>query len=110
MATTRRSPRLVSPLVGVEEAIEEFRAGRPVIIADNEDRENEGDVCIPAQFCDADMINFMAKHARGLICVAMTGERLDDLRLGPMTGRNTSPLGTAFTVTVEARTGVTTGI
>jgi 3,4-dihydroxy 2-butanone 4-phosphate synthase/GTP cyclohydrolase II len=110
MATTRRSPRTAGPIVSVEEAIEEFRAGRPVIIADNEDRENEGDVCIPAQFCDSDTINFMARHARGLICVAMTGERLDELQLGPMTGRNTSPLGTAFTVTVEARTGVTTGI
>jgi 3,4-dihydroxy 2-butanone 4-phosphate synthase/GTP cyclohydrolase II len=110
MATTRRNPTPAGPLVGVEEAIEEFRAGRPIIIADNEDRENEGDVCVPAQFCDADTINFMAKHARGLICVAMTAERLDELQLPPMTGRNTSPLGTAFTISVEARSGVTTGI
>ncbi len=96
--------------VTVAEAIEEFRAGRPVIIVDNKDRENEGDVCIPAQFCTADSINFMAKHARGLICIAMTGERLDQLELHPMVGQNTAPLGTAFTVSVEARTGVTTGI
>jgi 3,4-dihydroxy 2-butanone 4-phosphate synthase/GTP cyclohydrolase II len=98
------------PIVSVEEAVEEFRAGRPIIIVDNEDRENEGDVCIPAQYCTADTINFMAKYARGLICVAMTGERLDELKLPLMTGQNTSPLGTAFTITVEARTGVTTGI
>jgi len=96
--------------VSVEEAIEEFRAGRPVIIVDNEDRENEGDVCIAAEFCTPETINFMAKNARGLICVAMTGERLDELELPLMTGQNTSPLGTAFTVTVEARHGVTTGI
>ena len=96
--------------VSVEEAIEEFRAGRPIIIVDNEDRENEGDVCIAAEFCTPDVINFMAKHARGLICVAMTGERLDHLELPLMTRANTSPLGTAFTVSVEAREGVTTGI
>jgi 3,4-dihydroxy 2-butanone 4-phosphate synthase/GTP cyclohydrolase II len=110
MATTRRRAGSSEPIVGVEEAAEEFRAGRPVIIVDNEDRENEGDVCIPAQYCTADTINFMAKYARGLICVAMTGERLDELKLPLMTGQNTSPLGTAFTITVEARTGVTTGI
>ena len=96
--------------VSVEEAIEEFRAGRPVIIVDNEDRENEGDICIAAEFCTPDVINFMATHARGLICVAMTGDRLDQLELPLMTGANTSPLGTAFTVSVEAREGVTTGI
>ena len=94
----------------IEDAIEEFREGRPVIIVDDKDRENEGDVCIPAEFCTPDAINFMATHARGLICVAMTGERLDELHLPPMTGRNTAPLGTAFTVSVEAREGVTTGI
>lgn len=99
-----------SGTVTVEEAIEEFRAGRPIIIVDNEDRENEGDVCIAAEFCTPDAINFMAKHARGLICVAMTADRLDELELPLMTGANTSPLGTAFTVSVEARHGVTTGI
>src|SRR2546428_11136758 len=95
--------------VSVEEAIEEFRAGHPVIILDNKDRENEGDVCIPAEFCTADTINFMSRYARGLICVAMTGERLDQLKIPLMVGQNTAPLGTAFTISVEARTGVTTG-
>ena len=97
-------------LATIEEGIAEFRAGHPVIIVDNENRENEGDVCIPAEFCTAAMINFMAMHARGLICIAMTGERLDHLKLSPMARDNTAPLGTAFTVSVEAREGVTTGI
>ena len=110
MATTKKEPGLERGLVSVEEAMEEFRQGRPVIIIDDKDRENEGDVCIPADACTAEMINFMATHARGLICVAMTGERLDALGLPLMTGRNNSPLGTAFTVSVEAREGVTTGI
>ncbi|MFA7297848.1 MAG: bifunctional 3,4-dihydroxy-2-butanone-4-phosphate synthase/GTP cyclohydrolase II [Dehalococcoidia bacterium] len=110
MARATTTATRSSGTVSVEEAIEEFRAGRPVIIVDNEDRENEGDVCIAAEFCTPDVINFMAKHARGLICVAMTGDRLDHLELPLMTGANTSPLGTAFTVTVEAREGVTTGI
>ena len=94
----------------VPEAIEEFRLGRPLIVVDDEDRENEGDVCYPADAVDAEAINFMATHARGLICMAMTGERLDALGLPPMTSRNTAPLGTAFTVSVEAASGVTTGI
>ena len=97
-------------VVDVPEAIEEFRLGRPLIIVDDEDRENEGDVCYPADAVDAEAINFMATHARGLICIAMTGERLDALGVPPMTARNTAPLGTAFTVSVEAATGVTTGI
>lgn len=108
--TPARAVSRATGTVSVEEAIEEFRAGRPVIIVDNEDRENEGDVCIAADFCTPETINFMAKNARGLICVAMTGERLDELELPLMTGQNTSPLGTAFTMTVEARNGVTTGI
>jgi 3,4-dihydroxy 2-butanone 4-phosphate synthase/GTP cyclohydrolase II len=111
MATRARAvPSRSSGTVSAEEAIEEFRAGRPIIIVDNEDRENEGDVCIAAEFCTPDVINFMARHARGLICVAMTGDRLDELELPLMTGANTSPLGTAFTISVEARSGVTTGI
>ena len=97
-------------VVEVPEAIEEFRLGRPIIIVDDEDRENEGDVCYPADVVDADAINFMAVHARGLICMAMTGERLDALGIPQMTSDNTAPLGTAFTVSVEAATGVTTGI
>ena len=96
----------------VEEAIEEFRAGRPVIITDDEDRENEGDVCIPAQFVTPESINFMATHARGLICIAMTGKQLDELGIQLMVAENnnSAPLGTAFTVSVEAKSGVTTGI
>ena len=97
-------------VVEVPEAIEEFRRGRPIIIVDDEDRENEGDVCYPADVVDAGAINFMAMHARGLICMAMTGERLDALGIPQMTSDNTAPLGTAFTVSVEAATGVTTGI
>ena len=96
----------------VEEAIQEFAQGRPLIITDDEDRENEGDLALPAQFATSDTINFMATHGRGLICIAMSGERLDRLGLHLMVdqGQNTAPLGTAFTVSVEARTGVTTGI
>jgi 3,4-dihydroxy 2-butanone 4-phosphate synthase/GTP cyclohydrolase II len=97
-------------MASVEEAIEEFRQGRMMIIIDDKDRENEGDVCVPADACTAEMINFMATRARGLICVPMQGDRLDALGLPPMAGRNTAPLGTAFTVSVEAREGVTTGI
>ena len=106
VSASRRDPLLLD----VEAAIEEFRAGRPLIIVDDEGRENEGDVCIPAEACDAHWINFMALHARGLICVAMTGERLDALRIPQMVDANTAPLGTAFTVSVEAREGVSTGI
>lgn len=96
-------------IVSVSKAIEEFRAGRPVIIADDEGRENEGDLCIPAQFITSEIIAFMTRHARGLICIAMTAERLDTLGIPLMTGLNTSPLAKGFTVTVEARDGVTTG-
>ena len=108
MATHRRKRSPV--VIGVEEAVEDFRNGRMLIIVDDENRENEGDVCVPAQFCTPEIVNFMATHARGLICVPMTGERLDALRLPQMTRRNTSPLGTAFTISVEAAEGVTTGI
>jgi len=94
----------------IEEAIKEYRQGRFVIIVDDEGRENEGDLTLPAQFVDADAINFMARYGRGLICVAMCAERLDELRLPLMVGRNDSHFGTAFTVSVEARRGVTTGI
>jgi 3,4-dihydroxy 2-butanone 4-phosphate synthase/GTP cyclohydrolase II len=99
-----------SPIISVVEAINEFREGRPLLIVDNPDRENEGDLCLPAQFVTPETINVMARHARGLICVAMTGQRLDELQIPMMTSDNTSPAGTAFTVSVEAREGVTTGI
>ena len=97
-------------LDSVEEAIEEYQSGRFVIIVDDESRENEGDLTLPAQFVDADAINFMARYGRGLICVAMCAERLDELRIPLMVGRNDSHFGTGFTVSVEARCGVTTGI
>jgi 3,4-dihydroxy 2-butanone 4-phosphate synthase/GTP cyclohydrolase II len=94
----------------IEEIIEDARNGRPYILVDAEDRENEGDVIIPAQFATPDQINFMAKHARGLICLSITTERARQLRLPPMAIENQSGHGTAFTVSVEAREGVTTGI
>jgi 3,4-dihydroxy 2-butanone 4-phosphate synthase/GTP cyclohydrolase II len=99
-----------TPISPIEDIIEDARNGRPYILVDAEDRENEGDVIIPAQFATPDQINFMAKHARGLICLAITGERARQLRLPPMTLENQSGHGTAFTVSIEAREGVTTGI
>ena len=81
-----------------------------VVVCDDEDRENEGDLTMAAQFATPEAINFMAKHARGLICLALTGERCDELGLNLMAAKNEAPLQTAFTVSVEAREGVTTGI
>ncbi len=97
-------------LATVEEAIEEYRKGRFVIIIDNEERENEGDLTLPAQFIDAEAINYMAKYARGLICISMTAERIDRLGIPMMVGRNDAHFGTPFTVTVEAGTGISTGV
>jgi 3,4-dihydroxy 2-butanone 4-phosphate synthase/GTP cyclohydrolase II len=94
----------------VEEAIEDIRRGKFVVVVDAADRENEGDLTIAAQFATPEAINFMATHARGLICLCLTEERCDELRLQPMTERNETPFGTAFTVSVEAREGITTGI
>ena len=96
----------------VEEAIDEVRLGRMVIVADDEDRENEGYLVMAAAMVTPDHVNFMSKHGRGLICVALTPERADELELPPMTERNTDPQGTAFTIAVDAqeRFGVTTGI
>lgn len=105
---TERDPVLAT----VPEAIEEYRRGKFVIITDDEDRENEGDLCIAAQFVTPDHINFMAKYGRGLICCSLTEERCEELQLPLMVDQraNTSGFGTPFTVSVEARTGVTTGI
>jgi 3,4-dihydroxy 2-butanone 4-phosphate synthase/GTP cyclohydrolase II len=97
-------------LSSIDELIEDARNGRMFILADDEDRENEGDLVIPAQMADAAAINFMAKHGRGLICLAMTGEQVDKLGLPMMASQNNSPHRTAFTVSIEAREGVTTGI
>ncbi|HXU23625.1 MAG TPA: bifunctional 3,4-dihydroxy-2-butanone-4-phosphate synthase/GTP cyclohydrolase II [Tepidiformaceae bacterium] len=99
-----------SVMATVPEAIEEYRRGKFVIITDDEDRENEGDLVMAAQFVTPDAINFMAKYGRGLICIPLTEQRVADLRLPMMSEQNTSGFGTPFTVSVEARTGVTTGI
>jgi len=98
------------PLAEIEDAVADFRDGRFVIIVDDENRENEGDLTIAAERVTPEAINFMARHGRGLICLAITGRRLDELHIPMMVQENTSPLGTAFTVSVEARHGVTTGI
>jgi len=100
------------PLASIEEALVDFRAGKFVIVVDSEDRENEGDLVIAAEFATPEAINFMAREARGLICLPMTGERLDALQIPMMVPpeANTSRFGSAFTVSVEARHGVTTGI
>src|SRR5580698_6479365 len=98
-------------VASIDEALTELRAGRMIVIVDDEDRENEGDVMIAAEMVTAEAINFMATHARGLICLAITGERADSLELNQMVPRNTSWCGTAFTVSIDARgRGVTTGI
>ncbi|MGE3692982.1 MAG: 3,4-dihydroxy-2-butanone-4-phosphate synthase [Novosphingobium sp.] len=94
----------------IDEIIEEARNGRPFILVDADDRENEGDIIVPAQFATPDRINMMATHARGLICLAITAERARQLELEPMSQDNRSGHGTAFTVSIEAREGVTTGI
>jgi 3,4-dihydroxy 2-butanone 4-phosphate synthase/GTP cyclohydrolase II len=101
---------VTTPFATIEEAIEEIREGRMVVVVDDPNRENEGDLTIAAQFATPDAINFMATHARGLICLCLTEERADQLGLRPMTEHNEAPLGTAFTVSIEAREGVTTGI
>ncbi len=100
----------MSPFATVEAAIEEIRAGRMVVVCDDEDRENEGDLTMAAQFVTPEAINFMAKEGRGLICLALTPQRCDELGLDLMAAKNESPFETPFTVTIEARDGVTTGI
>jgi 3,4-dihydroxy 2-butanone 4-phosphate synthase/GTP cyclohydrolase II len=101
---------VTTPFATVEEAIEDIREGRLIVVVDDPDRENEGDLVVAAQFATPETINFMATHARGLVCLCLTEERADYLGLRPMTDHNEAPLGTAFTVSVEAREGVTTGI
>lgn len=98
------------PFATIEEALDEIRHGRMVIVTDDEDRENEGDLVMAAQFATPEAINFMVKEARGLVCLALTGERCDQLDLRLMTAKNEAPLETAFTVSIEAAEGVTTGI
>jgi len=99
-----------SPFSTIEEALEDMRAGRMVVVCDDEDRENEGDLTLAAQFATPEAVNFMAKEGRGIICLALTPERCDELGLNLMAAKNETPYQTAFTVSVEARTGVTTGV
>ena len=99
-----------TPFATIEEAIEDVRQGKLVVVVDAADRENEGDLTIAAQFATTEAINFMATHARGLICLCLSPERCSELDLKPMTDRNETPFGTAFTVSVEAREGISTGI
>ncbi len=99
-----------APFTDVATAVEEIRAGRMIVVVDDEDRENEGDLTLAAEKVTPEAINFMAKYGRGLVCLAMTDERLDHLRIGPMTAENTSQYGTAFCEAIDARDGVTTGI
>jgi 3,4-dihydroxy 2-butanone 4-phosphate synthase/GTP cyclohydrolase II len=99
-----------APFTDVATAVEEIRAGRMIVVVDDEDRENEGDLTLAAEKVTPEAINFMAKYGRGLVCLAMTEERLDHLRIGNMTAENTSQYGTAFCEAIDAREGVTTGI
>ena len=93
-----------------EEAIAEIKNGRMVILVDDEDRENEGDFVMAAEKITPEAVNFMATHGRGLICLALTPERVEELQLPPMVAENTAPFGTAFTISIDARRGITTGI
>jgi 3,4-dihydroxy-2-butanone 4-phosphate synthase/GTP cyclohydrolase II len=109
--TGNRVTRRASPFASIDEAIWAMRAGRMVVVVDDEDRENEGDLTIAAEMITPEAVNFMATHGRGLICLAMTGERLDELELAPMVTENTALGGTAFTVSIDWHgPGVTTGI
>src|SRR5207237_8007675 len=99
-----------SPFATVEEAVEEIRQGRMIVLVDDEDRENEGDLTMAAEKITPDAINFMAKYGRGLICMPLTEDRCDELRLPLMSPINTSVHGTAFTQAIDGRVGVTTGI
>src|SRR5215469_7242132 len=99
-----------SPFASVEEAVEDFRQGRMIVLVDDEDRENEGDLAMAAEKITPEAINFMAKHGRGLICMPLTEDRCDELHLPLMSPINTSAHGTAFTEAIDARVGVSTGI
>src|SRR5436189_4710977 len=102
----------MKPFASIEEAILDVQNGKIVIIVDDEDRENEGDLMVAAEKVTPEAINFMAMHGRGLICLAMTGQRLDELQIPLMVSdhSNTSPYGTAFCISIEARRNVSTGI
>ena len=100
------SPRLHR----VEDAVRDIKEGKFVILIDDEDRENEGDLVIAAEFATSNAVNFMAQHARGLICLALTPERVEELHLPQQAAENTATFGTAFTVSIDAKDGITTGI
>src|SRR3984957_5237421 len=102
--------KTTTPFATIEQAIEDIRQGKMVVVCDDEDRENEGDLTMAAQFATPEAINFMAKEGRGLICLALSPERCDELGLDLMAAKNESAFETPFTVTIEARHGVTTGI
>ena len=104
------SERPETGFLTVEEAIERLVRGQQIIVVDDEDRENEGDLILAADMVTPEAVNFMARHGRGLICVSLTADRCDELELPLMVEKNTSSHGTAFTVSVEARVGTTTGI
>src|SRR5205814_6008165 len=106
----QKETSLQSPFTDVPGAVSEIRAGRMVVVVDDEDRENEGDLALAAEHVTPEAINFMARHGRGLICVPIVGRRLDELEIPMMVTSNTSSYGTAFTVAVDARRGVSTGI
>ena len=111
--TRSAKPRLVpltSPFTSIDDALDEFRKGKMVIVQDDEDRENEGDLILAAESCTAENVAFIRRWASGVICVPMTGDRLDELEIPQMVERNEARLGTAFTVSVDAREGITTGI
>ena len=110
MSVDLEARETASPFAAIDDAIEDVRAGKFVVVVDDADRENEGDLTIAAQFVTPEAIAFMATHGRGLICLCLTPERCDELDLRPMTEHNETPLGTAFTVSIEAREGVSTGI
>jgi 3,4-dihydroxy 2-butanone 4-phosphate synthase/GTP cyclohydrolase II len=110
MATEVKAHPSTSPFAAIEDAIADIRQGKFVVVVDAADRENEGDLTIAAQFATPEAINFMATHARGLICLSLTEERCDELGLRQMADHNETPLQTAFTVSIEAREGVSTGI
>src|SRR5271170_8273548 len=99
-----------APFVSVEEALEETRRGRMIILMDDENRENEGDLCMAAEKVTPEAINFMARYGRGLVCLALDGPTCDRLKLHPQSEKNTTSFGTAFTVSVDAARGISTGI
>src|SRR5512147_1641424 len=112
MKIAKGARKPVSPIARIEDAIDAFRDGKMIIVVDDEDRENEGDLTIAAEHVTPEVINFMATHGRGLICLSMTPERLDELRVPLMVHdrENSATFGTAFCVPIEARQGTTTGI